>query len=136
MSLVEMIGDEDVFVISHAGRESTGMRPTSMCIVEIEVTPAKALIDTGASVNVMDAIMLKKLVTCPKVVQTQARIYTYGGTTPLPLLGVISVTVVKGDKKVRTRFHATEGDTGTLLGATHPKIWGGVFCQANTRFAR
>ena len=71
-----------------------------MCIVKIEGKSAKALIDKRASVNIMDATKLQILMTCPKVMPTQAQIYTYGGMTPLPLLGIVDVTVVKKDKKV------------------------------------
>ena len=106
--------DNGVSVISYTGRESNKRWPPPMSTVEIEGTTTSALIDTGASVNVMGTAMLKSLATRPKVMPTGARIYTYGGTTPLP--GVIEVTVMAEDRTTRTKFHVTKGESGTLLG--------------------
>ena len=80
--------------------------------IKIKGTPTRALIDTGASVNVIDETMLRKLATRPKVIPTHARIYTYGGTTPLPLVGVVEVMVAH-NTKVKTRFRVTKGSTGS-----------------------
>ena len=56
-------------------------------------TIIKALIDTGASVNVIDHATWKRLAARPSIKNTLILIFTYGGTTPLPVLGVIDVVV-------------------------------------------
>ena len=49
------------------------------------------------------------------------------GTTPLPLLAVIEVTVANGARKTRTKLHITKGKTGTLLGCHTSVVLGMVF---------
>ena len=107
--------DEDIFTISFTGRENTKKRPPPICNVNIEGVEITALIDTGASVNVIDEVQFEKLSPRPVITPTSACIYTYGGTTPLPLRGVIQVKVVSEDRSTIARFHVTEGRTGTLL---------------------
>ena len=86
-----------------------------------------AIIDTGTSVNVTNMTMLRRLTTRPKMAPTQARIYAYGSTTPLFLLGVIEVTVTNGNRKMRTKFHVTRDKTGTLLSCHTSEVLGLVF---------
>ena len=107
--------DEEVFTISFTGRENQQKRPPPMCKVEIEGVEISALIDTGASVNVIDEVHFGKLSPRPTISSTTACIYTYGGTVPLPLRGVIQVKVVNEGRSTTAKFHVTEGNTGTLL---------------------
>ena len=86
-----------------------------------------ALIDTGASVNVIDETQFEKLSPRPKITPTAARIYTYGGHTPIPLRGVIQVQVRNGEWSTYARFHVTEGRTGTLLSCHTAEDLGLVF---------
>ena len=72
-NLIKMTGGEDIFVISYTGKENTGRRPTPVCTVKIEANPVRALIYRGASVNVIDAVMLKKLATRLKSTYMEAR---------------------------------------------------------------
>ena len=78
-------------------------------------TMIKALIDTGALVNVIDHVTWKRLAGCPSIKKTLTHIFSYGGTTPLLVLGVIDMTVTYGEKQILTRFNVTKGTTGTLL---------------------
>ena len=119
--------EEDIFTISFTGRENTKKRPPPICNVNIEGVEITALIDTGASVNVMDEIQFEKLVPPPTVMPTAARIYTYGGTTPLPLKGVIHVEITSEDRSTTAKFHVTEGWTGTLLSCHTAEDLGLVF---------
>ena len=54
----------------------------------------------GAKVNAMDTSTLHKLKTRPAIRPTKALIHPYGSKAPLPLRGVINITVVsaKEDK--------------------------------------
>ena len=76
MNSIEAHNDEGAFVVSYVGRDSTGRRRTVMYTVKVEDTPVKALIDTEASVNIMDETILKRVRTRQKIMQTQAQIYT------------------------------------------------------------
>lgn len=98
-----------------------------MCSVSIEDTIVSALIDTGASVNVMDSNHYNRLVSRPPLAPSTAKIYSYGGTRPLPLRGVIHATVVNGAHATKTTFHNTEGGQGTLLSCHTAEDLGLVF---------
>ena len=74
--------------------------PPPVGAVEIEGAETQALIDTGATVNIMDTSTLHKLKTCPAIKPTKALIYPYGSKTLLPLRGLIDVTVDSGTKKI------------------------------------
>lgn len=87
-----------------------------MCQIQIGTTKVPILIDTGASVNVLDAVQFQKLSPRPQLRSTKARIYTYGGTSPLALQGVIEVTVAHGKRMLKTKFHVTRERAGSLLG--------------------
>ena len=85
--------NEEVLTIFFTGRENLHKRPPPKFTVEVEGVEIPALIDTGASVNVIDEVQFKKLSPCPTMSSTNARIYMYGGTVPIPLKGVIQVKV-------------------------------------------
>ena len=84
--------------------------------IEIEGTETLAPIDTGATVNIMDMVTFDKLKTRPIIRHTKTRIYPYGSTTPLTLKGVTEATIQSGAEQIKTTFHMTEGQAGTLLG--------------------
>ena len=56
-----------------------------------------SLIDTGASVNVMDLKQYLALRRKSPFAPTCTRIYAYGGHQPLPLAGVTEVTISNGN---------------------------------------
>ena len=57
----------------------------------------------------------------------KAKIYTYGGTEPIPLRGIIQVKVNSERHSTQARLHVTKGDTGTLLGSHTEEDIGLVF---------
>ena len=98
-----------------------------MCTVQIGQAKITELIDTGASVNVIDATQLDKLSPRPQLQRTKPRIDTYGGTEPIPFRGVIQVAVKSEGYFSQARFHVTEGSTGKLLGCHRIEDLGLVF---------
>ncbi|KAJ1154298.1 hypothetical protein NDU88_007051 [Pleurodeles waltl] len=86
-----------------------------------------ALIDTGASVNVIDDKQFSRLQPRPEQLPMRVKNCTYGGTEPLPLKGVIKEEVRRGDMKTTTRFHVTKGNTRTLLGCLVAEDLGLIF---------
>ena len=85
MSPLEDIDDNGVFVISCTGGKEGERMPPPVGKVKIEGVKTQALIDTGASVNIMDMPTLRQMITRPVIRPTKAQIYPYGSKTPLPL---------------------------------------------------
>ena len=109
---LEDTDDEGVFIASCAGSRKAERRPPPMGNIDIKGTAVLALIDKEATVSVMDPSMLDKLKICPIVRQTNTKMYSYVGTTPLAVRGVGDVTVRSG--QVRTTFHVTEEKTNHI----------------------
>ena len=78
------------------------------------------MIDTGASINVMDENAFSKLQSHNKRNQVKLRkpktkIYAYGSTTPLPVLGTFT-TVVESRRRVTfAMFYVVQAANGSLL---------------------
>ena len=78
------------------------------------------MIDTGASINVMDENAFSKLQSHSKHNQVKLRkpktkIYAYGSTTPLPVLGTFT-TVVESRRRVTfAMFYVVQAANGSLL---------------------
>ncbi|KAJ1155086.1 hypothetical protein NDU88_007822, partial [Pleurodeles waltl] len=108
--------DEDSFVISFTGERQLKKRPPPMSMVHINGKSATVLIDTGASVNVMDETLFRQLTPAPVLSPTTTKIYNYGGREPLPLKGTVEVSVSSEQAAALARFYVVAGDRGTLLG--------------------
>lgn len=98
-----------------------------MCTVKVNGSCVQALIDTGATVNVMDFTQYQLLSPRPPLAPSSPKIYTYGGTVPLPLRGVICTTVASENHTTETKFHITDGKEGTLLSCHTAEDLGLVF---------
>ena len=82
----------------------------------IAVNNAKMMIDTGASVNVMDE-RTYEMIRKPALMRHKGpRIMPYGGGTPLNVLGVCDVTLESKSAIQCHRFHVTKGAHGSLIG--------------------
>ncbi|KAJ1161434.1 hypothetical protein NDU88_001920 [Pleurodeles waltl] len=87
-----------------------------MNTVMINDTPATVLIDTGASVNVMENTMYQRLSPKPSLSPSNTKIYTYGGLDPLPLQTTIEVSGTNQDHTTTPKLYVVKGNLGTLLG--------------------
>ena len=78
------------------------------------------MIDTGASINVMDENAFSKLQSHTvrndiKLKQPRTKIYTYGSTTPLNVLGTFT-TVVESHRRITfAMFYVVKAGNGSLL---------------------
>ena len=78
------------------------------------------MIDTSASINVMDENAFSKLQSQNKRNQVKlkkpkTKIYAYGSTTPLPVLGTFA-TVVESRRRVTfAMFYVVQAANGSLL---------------------
>ena len=95
-------------------------RQLSRGMTELDVHGYKMtiLIDSGTTVNIMDAPTFHELKKHKQVKVNRAttRIYPYGSEEPLPMIGVIDVEVksVNG-KTAKTQFHVVKSRNGNLL---------------------
>ena len=76
------------------------------------------LIDTGASVNILDEQSFDKINATGKPVafkKSNTKIFAYGSKEPLQLLGTFEETVETNKKISLTRFHVAKNVEGNLL---------------------
>ena len=89
-----------------------------LCEVYIENETIQAIVDSGASVNIIDESTYKKLHNRNKniiLAKPQSKIYVYGSTIQLPLLGMITANIRSKSTTINTTFHVTKGRNGNLL---------------------
>ena len=87
-----------------------------MCEVQINGKAVEMIIDTGASVNLLDEKTFRRI-NCGNTALKPAhtKIYSYGSKAPLPLLGTLSATVTSSNISTNTQLHVVKGNTGNLL---------------------
>ncbi|CAB4037087.1 Transposon Tf2-6 poly, partial [Paramuricea clavata] len=94
-------------------------RSDSLHMLEIEHIPVQMLIDSGASVNVLDLETYHRL-KARKGVQlmpSTLRVYAYGSTTPLNILGTVSGRVKCNCAEIVAKFVVVHDQhAGCLLG--------------------
>ncbi|CAB4008082.1 Transposon Ty3-I Gag-Pol poly [Paramuricea clavata] len=94
-------------------------RSDSLHMLEIEHIPVQMLIDSGASVNVLDLETYHRL-KARKGVQlmpSTLRVYAYGSTTPLNILGTVSGRVKCNSAEIVAKFVVVHDQhAGCLLG--------------------
>ncbi|KAJ1185880.1 hypothetical protein NDU88_002666 [Pleurodeles waltl] len=105
--------DKEIFVVSFADRLDQRWRPPPMCTITVNGTTV--LIDTGASVNVMDVEQYSKISPPPELTPCWTKIYAHRGVDPLPRRGAIEVTVGSERRWTHAKCHVLEGKKVTLL---------------------
>ena len=93
-------------------------RKSPMTAILINNINAKMMIDTGASVNVMDEATYDKIHRPTLMRHRGPRIMPYGGGTSLNVLGVCDVTLESKSSIQCHRFHVIKGAHGSLIGFT------------------
>ena len=94
------LSDESVFKVSD--------RPTSKTpaiTANILKTKVNFLIDTGASVNILNGHDHDKLCVKPKLQSPSPLIYAYGSKDPLPVRGFFSADIAYKDKHANAGFY-------------------------------
>ena len=93
---------------------SAPLRPSPSCIVNIGGQPIFVLVDFGASANLLDEATYNSITHNTRLSATlnppTTKIYSYGSTTPLPLLGSWSTSVRYKSTTVNATFHITKGN--------------------------
>ena len=88
------------------------------CQMNIGNTTMTAMIDSGASVNVLDSKsfnLLKQDHHSLQMRKPKSKVFSYGTATPLPVLGVFSADVTVGSTSCPADFHVVDTDTCNLL---------------------
>ena len=88
-------------------------RPTTN--IKLCDTKICILVDTGASVNLLDEHTYCDLKSKPKLMISSSKIYSYGGTKPMKILGQFDTLVESVHAFEVIKFHVVEGNCGSLL---------------------
>ena len=99
-------------------------RQSPMTAILINNINAKMMIDTGASVNVMDEATYDKIHKPTLMRHRGPRIMPYGGGTSLNVLGVCDVTLESKSAIQCHRFHVIKNAHGSLIGFTEAQELG------------
>ncbi len=111
------LSDDGTDVEQVALLQSSRIRKTpyvQLCIDNVTVT---MMVDTGASVNIIDADTYRGVGAPWLLIPTKVKIFLYGGQSPLPVMGKFSALV--GDSQTGTTkatFYVVPGSGGSLLG--------------------
>ena len=73
------------------------------------------MVDSGASVDVMDEGTFRELYKRKVPEVTERRIFPYGSSTPLPDLGTIEAKIFANTNGTKTTLHVIKGASGNLL---------------------
>ena len=74
------------------------------------------VIDSGASVNILDETSFSKVRPQPSLKRAQSIIYTfYGAKSPLSLKGSFHATVESNDRVTEAQIFVAAGNSGNLL---------------------
>ena len=76
----------------------------------------KLLVDTGASVNVLDEATYNSLPFTTKLGKTSVKIYPCNSHSPVELLGKFQATVETKNRITVATFYVTKGTSGSILG--------------------
>ncbi|XP_062585044.1 uncharacterized protein K02A2.6-like [Saccostrea cucullata] len=93
------------------------VRKTPMTSLKINKRHCKLMIDTGATVNVLDETTYKYL-GCPKLKRDKTKLVPYGGGSQLEVLGNCELEVETRNKFEIFQFHVVKGSHSALLGYT------------------
>jgi hypothetical protein len=90
----------------------------------INSTPVSMLIDTGASINIVDETTFNKLVPQPKLSFTNTVAYSYNADGPLKLIGEFIASAKSQSTCLKTRFVVVKGSNGSILSFSTSKELG------------
>ena len=95
--------------------KSPNCQPT--CSVEIEGQRINMMIDSGASVNLIDESTYMKLSPHEerRLQRSERRIYSYGSSVPLQILGTFMTSIKTSDISIVAKLHVVKGNFGNLL---------------------
>jgi hypothetical protein len=86
-------------------------------IVQIQLlnTSVNMLIDSGATINIIDMATFVKLKPQPLLEPSKTKVFTYSSRIPLHTLGQFTCNLSSKIKTVETLFHVVPGNSGCVL---------------------
>ncbi|KXJ24314.1 Uncharacterized protein K02A2.6 [Exaiptasia diaphana] len=107
--------DEDVFTLSlNSVSNDHTKHPT--CQAKINGTWTELLIDSGASINLLDEKDFNSLQPRPSLEQTNVKIFPYQSTVALPILGKFKAHIeATNAMTTEATFFVTQGKAGSIL---------------------
>ena len=115
---------DDQYVFHITDRKSVN-KIQSYITVHVNKTPIRMQIDSGADVNILDEKTYNLVQHNSKLKPTKLKLYSYGSSSPLKLLGKVSLLVASKNSYDVADFFVTKGgiNSGSLLGcATASKL--------------
>ena len=102
--------DDDDYVV--------GEKKQPMCRLEIDGEYLEMMLDSGASVNLIDEVTYERIYKgkAKTLEQAKGRIFSYESPTPLPLLGTIQTKITAKSNSTSATLHVAKGSSGNLLG--------------------
>ena len=76
------------------------------------------IIDSGATVNIIDEPTYKNITNPPPLKQTTTRIFSYQSDNPIDLLGHFTTNISCNNKTQNSKIYVVKGKWGSLLGKT------------------
>ena len=105
-----------------------------MCRAQIDGNVVEMMIDSGASVNLLDETISQRINKSGNKTLMPARnkIYSYGSATSLPLLGTFTASIKSSSINALTQLHIVKGKTGNLLSYNTAQKLGLIRVSINT----
>ena len=104
--------DDDIAYLFSVGTTATKQPRT---FVTIRGNNISMLIDSGASVNIIDEVTYDSFVSPPNLIKAKTRIFTYGASEPVVIHGTFESDIESSSRKTVATFYVTKGTNGCLL---------------------
>jgi hypothetical protein len=106
---------------------TVGTSKTPTVTLHIDDRPLTFIVDTGATLNILDYSSYQSLCRKPKLLSPCPVIYAYGSQTPLPVVGYFAAEISHKKKTVSTNFYVIKHDadrthSNLLSGHTAEKL--------------
>ena len=106
-------------------------KPGNTVTAKISDYKCDLLVDTGASINILDEETFSQIQSDPKLEKTTVKVYPYNSNSPLKLLGKFQATVETKKRITVATFYVTEVNSGSLLGSEISQELGPVTFHIN-----
>ena len=83
--------------------------------ISINTTLISMLIDTGASINIIDKATYDTITSQPELQETTNNAFTYGSKTPIKISGMFTATITSKFNCIDAEFYVVPGNSGCLL---------------------
>ena len=104
--------DDDDYVYA------VGEKKQPMCKLEIDGEYVEMMLDSGASVNLIDEVTYERIYKgkAKTLEQAKRRVFSHGSPTPLPLLGTNQTKITAKSNSTSVTLHVVKGSSGNLPG--------------------